>query len=93
VNRLAEIARAGRDATINHCSQKDVMMVRRNTPIAQHAPEEPCHGQFLHTIANAQEALLTRMVCDVEMSAAEEAQIMVDLGRLEYVAKCSRYLH
>jgi hypothetical protein len=69
------------------------MMVRRNTPIAQDAPDEPCHGCFLHAIANAHAALTTRILCDPEMSAAEEARIMLDIGHLEYAAQCGRYLH
>jgi hypothetical protein len=70
-----------------------IMMVRRNTPIAQDAPDEPCHGHFLHAIANARSALITRIMCDPEMSAAEETRIMLDIGRLEYVEQFGRYLH
>jgi hypothetical protein len=70
-----------------------IMMVRRNTPIAQDAPDEPCHGRFLHAIADAHAALTTRILCDPEMSAAEEARIMLDIGHLEYAAQCGRYLH
>jgi hypothetical protein len=69
------------------------MMVRRNTPVAQYAPDEPSHGQFLHAIADAHAALVTRIQCDPEMSASEEARLMVDIGRIEYVAQCGRYLH
>jgi hypothetical protein len=70
-----------------------IMMVRHNTPIPQDAPDEPCHGRFLHTITDARSALITRIMCDPEMSAAEEARIMLDIGRLEYVAQFGRYLH
>jgi hypothetical protein len=70
-----------------------IMMVRRNTPIAQDAPDGPCHGRFLHAIAGAHAALTTRILCDQEMSAAEEARIMLDIGHLEYAAQFGRYLH
>jgi hypothetical protein len=70
-----------------------IMMVRRNTPMAQDAPDEPCQGRFLHTIAYAHAALTTRILCHPEMSEAEEVQIMLDIGLLEYAAQCSRYLH
>jgi hypothetical protein len=69
-----------------------IMMVRRNTPIAQVAPDEPCHGRFLHAITDAHAALITRILCHPEMSAAEEARIMVDIGHLEYAAQFSRYV-
>ena len=69
------------------------MMVRRNTPIAQDAPDEPCHGRFLHAIADARAALITRIMYDPEISAAEEARIMLDIGRLESVAQFGRHLH
>ncbi|HET6307303.1 MAG TPA: hypothetical protein VFG12_08970 [Rhodopila sp.] len=69
------------------------MMVRRNTPIAQYAPDEPCHAQFLHAIANAHAALMARILCHPDMPAAEETRIMVDIGRIEYVAQCGRHLH
>jgi hypothetical protein len=69
------------------------MMDRRNTPIAQYAPDEPCHGRYLHAVADARAALITRIMCDPEMSEAEEDRIMVDIGRLEYVAQLGRYLH
>ena len=69
------------------------MMVRRNTPIAQNAPDEPCHGPFLNAIANAHAALITRILCYPEMSATEESRIMLDLGHLEYAAQFGRYLH
>jgi hypothetical protein len=70
-----------------------IMMVRRNTPIAQDAPDEPCHRRFLHAIADAHAALTTRILCYPEMSAAEEARIMLDIGRLECAAQFGRYLH
>jgi hypothetical protein len=70
-----------------------IMMVRRNTPIAQDAPDEPCHGRFLQAIADAHAALMTRMMCHPEMSGDEEARIMVDIGRVECVAQFGRYLH
>jgi hypothetical protein len=70
-----------------------IMMVRRNTPIAQEAPDEPCHGRFLHAIADARAALITRIMCHPEMSATEESRIMLDLGHLEYAAQFGRYLH
>jgi hypothetical protein len=70
-----------------------IMMVRRNTPIPQNAPDEPCHGPFLNAIADAHAALITRILCYPEMSEAEEARIMLDIGNLEYVALCGRYLH
>lgn len=69
------------------------MMVRRNTPIAQDAPDEPCHGRFLHAITNAHAALVSRVLCDTEMSEAEENRLMIDIGHLEYVVQCGRYLH
>jgi hypothetical protein len=70
-----------------------IMMVRHNTPIAEDAPDEPCHGRFVHAIADAHAALITRITCYPEMSAAEEARIMLDIGRLEYFAQFGRYLH
>jgi hypothetical protein len=69
------------------------MMVRRNTPIAQDAPDEPRHGHFLREIAKAHAALVTKTLCVPEMSESEEAQIMLEIGRLEYVARCGRHLH
>jgi hypothetical protein len=69
------------------------MMVRHNTPIAEDAPDEPCHGRFLHAITDAHAALTTRILCNPEMSAAEEARIMLDIGCLEYAAQFGRYLH
>jgi hypothetical protein len=70
-----------------------IMMVRHNTPIAQNAPDEPCHGRFLQTIADAHAALITRIMCHPEMSGAEEDRIMLDIGSLESVAQFGRYLH
>jgi hypothetical protein len=69
------------------------MSVRRNTPIAQDAPDEPCHAHFLQTIADAHAALITRIMCYPEMSGDEEARIMLDIGSLESVAQFGRYLH
>jgi hypothetical protein len=70
-----------------------IMMVRLNTPIAQDAPDEPCHGRFLNAITDAHAALLARILCHPEMSAAEEAGIMLDIGHLEYAAQFGRYVH
>ena len=69
------------------------MMVRHNTPIAEDAPDEPCHGRFLHAIAHAHAALSTRILCYPEMSAAEEDRIMLEIGRLEDAAQFGRYVH
>jgi hypothetical protein len=69
------------------------MMVRHNTPVPQEASDEPCHGRFLQEIAKAHAALVEQIMCDPEMPAAEEAQIMIHLGKLEYVARCGRHLN
>jgi hypothetical protein len=69
------------------------MTVRSNTPIVQDAPDEMCHGRFLRAVADAHTALTTRILCHPEMSAAEEARIMLDVGRLEYAAQFGRYVH
>jgi hypothetical protein len=70
-----------------------IVMVRSNTPISQDTPDEPCHGRFLHAIADAHAALTTRIMCHPEMSECEEARIMLEIGRLEYVAQFGRHLH
>lgn len=69
------------------------MMVRHNTPIAQEAPDKTYHGRFLQNIADTRAALIMRIMCDTEMSEAEEARIMINIGRLEHVARCGRYLN
>jgi len=69
------------------------MMVHCNPTVAQDAPDELCQVHFLHKLTKAHATLVERILCDSEMSEAEEARIMLDIGRIEYLTQCCRHLH
>jgi hypothetical protein len=68
-------------------------MDRHDAPIVQGTPDEMCQGRFLRNLADARAALITRIMCDPDMPEADAARIMANIGQLEYLEQCSRYLN
>jgi hypothetical protein len=68
-------------------------MTREKTPVPSKAPAAETLDQFNRHLAEVHTSLVDTIACDPDMPDAEAAQHMINMGRVEHLMRCSRYLN